>query len=119
MRKFNFLIGAVSGLFGGLLLSNKKLRTKLRGAEDPAHAAKILGEEFKRSSKEIAAETKQWVRSKEVQGWWARMKRGMKKQCHTLQGEVIDIASDAAEKTKDAAKKTYKEAKKAVEDWSN
>lgn len=119
MRKLNFLIGAASGLFGGLLLSNKKLRTKLREAKDPTHAAKILGEEFKRSGKEIAQETKQWVKSDDVQHWWTRMKKGIKKKCHALQEDALDLASDAAEKTKGTAKKTYKEAKKVVEDWSN
>jgi len=114
MRKLNFLIGAASGLFGGILLSNKKLRNKLKKADDPGHAAKIFGDEMKRGGKEFAKEAKEWANSKEVQGFWKKMKRGAKKKCKSLQGEAGDIASRAMDKTKECLPGVSKKAKKVV-----
>ena len=97
MRKLNFLVGAVSGLFGGLLLSNKKLRSKLKKAEDAGDAARILGEEMKKSGKEIAKETKKWVQSDEAKSWWKKMKFDCK-----------DHLPDVTKKAKKAIKKAKK-----------
>lgn len=111
MRKFNFIVGALGGLFGGMLLSNKKLRQKLKKADDPSAAAKIIGKEIQRSGQEVAKETQKFVKSAEFQSWWKKMKKNFSKQCKSLQEEAEHIAADASKK----ARKKAIEAKKIVE----
>jgi hypothetical protein len=103
MKKLNFLVGTVSGLFGGLLLSNKKLRNKLKNAEDPKEAAKIIGNEMKRSGKDVAKEAKEWVESDDVQ-------KGFKKAKKYLCKKLGEVGTETKKKTKSA----YKKAKKKV-----
>src|SRR3989344_1418814 len=123
MRSLKFLIGAVGGLFGGMLLTNKHLRKKLRDARDPKEAAKIFGHEVQRGGKELAKEAKEWAGSDETQKRWKEMKKNLTKSCHTLQEEAEEIATEAVTKAKEnlpeAKRKVqslYKEAKKKVEE---
>lgn len=101
MRKFNFLVGTLSGLFGGLLLSNKKLRKKLKEAEDPKEAARIIGKEMQRSGKDVAIEAKEWVESDDVQ-------KGIKRAKKFLTKKLGEVGSDAKKKAKTACKKAKK-----------
>lgn len=125
MRSLKFLLGAVGGLLGGMLLTNKNLRKKLKEADDPKEAAKILGQEMHRGGKELAKEAKEWAKSDEAKKQWSAVKKNVTKSYHHLQNEAEHIASEAVEKTKEHlpdAKRTvqnlYKEAKKQVEKWS-
>jgi len=94
-----------------MLLSNKKLRQKLKKADDPSAAAKIIGKEIQRSGQEVAKETQKFVKSAEFQSWWKKMKKNFSKQCKSLQEEAEHIAADASKK----ARKKAIEAKKIVE----
>jgi hypothetical protein len=114
MRKFNFLLGAISGLFGGILVGNKHLRQRLADAKDAKSAAKIFGEELKKGGKEFAKETKEWARREEVQSWWRKMKKGAMKNFHKLENRAEKAAADATEKTKDVAGKAYEKAKDEI-----
>ena len=127
MRKFNFLVGAASGLIGGLLLSNKQLRKKLSEAEDPGEAAKILGKEVQRSGKQVMKEAKHWIESEEVQDRWGLMKKYMKKKMDEAKEGASIVANDAkkkvkkelpilAHKAKKQAHSTYKSARKSIEE---
>ena len=103
MRKFNFLVGALGGLFGGMLMSNKKLRHKLQKTDDPKEAAKMIGKEVQRSGKEVAHEAKDWLESPEVQKGWKKAKKYMTKK-------LGEASKEAQKQTKTA----YKKAKKAM-----
>jgi len=127
MRKINFLVGALSGLVGGLLLTNKQLRDRLKEAEDPADAAKILGQEMQKSGKQVAKEAKEWFAREDVQDRWTLMKKYVKQKAEDAASEAKIIASDAtrkakkelpvvARKAKKQARKTYKSAKKSIEE---
>ncbi|HLD07540.1 MAG TPA: hypothetical protein VJB60_00560 [Candidatus Peribacterales bacterium] len=125
MRSLKFVLGALGGLFGGMLLTNKNLRKKIRDAKDPKQAAQILGQEVHRGSKELAKEAKEWAQSEEAQKQWKNLKKNVKKGYNTIQDEAGNIAGIAVEKTKehlpDATHKVeevYKKAKKQVEKWS-
>lgn len=125
MRNLKFLLGAVGGLFGGMLLSNKNLRKKLKEADDPTEAAKILGHEVHRSGKELAKEAKDWATSEETQERWQKMKKNITKQYNNLEEQAENIATEAVDKAKehlpDAKRKVqslYKDAKKQVDKWS-
>jgi len=127
MRKINFVIGALSGLVGGLILTNKQLRDRLKDAEDPAEAAKILGKEMQKSGKQVAKEAKAWFESGEVQDRWTLMKKYMKQKAEDAADEAGILAKDisrkakkelpvVARKAKKQARKTYKSAKKSIEE---
>lgn len=108
MRKFNFIIGALSGVFGGMLMSNKKLRQKLKEADDPKEAARIIGKEMQHSGKQVAQETQDFVRSEEFQSWWKKTKKNLSKQCKNLQEKAGSIACDASQKAQNTVKKKFK-----------
>ena len=127
MRKINFVVGALSGLVGGLLLTNKQLRDRLKEAEDPSEAAKILGKEMQRSGKQVAKEAKEWFERDDVQDRWTLMKKYMKQKAEDAAGEAEIFAKDVtkkakkelpavARKAKKQARKTYKSAKKSIEE---
>ena len=127
MRKFNFLVGAASGLIGGLLLRNKQLRKKLSEADDPGDAAKILGEEVQRSGKQVMKEAKHWIESEGVQDRWGLMKKYMKKKMDEAKEGASIVAHDAkkkakkelpilAQKAKQQARSGYKSARKSIEE---
>jgi hypothetical protein len=111
MRKLNFIIGALSGLCGGILLSNKKLRKKLQEAKDTSEAARIIGNEMHKSGKEAIEDAREFIQRPEVKKWLRKMKKNVGRQYKTLQEEAEHIASDAAK----IAQKKAKEAKKIVE----
>ena len=115
MRKLNFLIGTLGGMFGGLLLSNKKLRTDLRKAEDPQHAAKIIGKELQSKGKEVAKEAKQWYESDKTQRGLKKWKRYFGKQWQGISHEAEHIAANAAKTAKSKAEEAYEKAKEVVE----
>ena len=127
MRKINFVIGALSGLVGGLILTNKQLRDRLKNAEDPAEAAKILGKEVQKSGKQVAKEAKAWFESEEVQNRWTLMKKYMKQKVENAAGEAEIVARDitkkakkelpvVARKAKKKARATYKSARRSIEE---
>ena len=125
MRSIKFLIGALGGLVGGMLLTNKNLRKKLKDAEDPKDAAKILGQEMHRGGKELAKEAKEWAQSDEAKKQWNAVRKNVTKGYHKIQDEAEIIATEAVDKAKehlpDAKRKVqnlYKEAKKQVDKWS-
>jgi len=125
MRSLKFLLGAIGGLLGGMLLTNKNLRKKLKDAEDPKDAAKILGQEMHRGGKELAKEAKEWAKSDEAKKQWNAVRKNVTKGYRHIQDEAEQIATEAVDKVKEHlpdAKRTvqnlYKEAKKKVEDWS-
>jgi len=111
MRKLNFLIGTLGGMFGGLLLSNKKLRK----AEDPQHAAKIIGKELQSKGKEVAKEAKQWYESDKTQRGLKKWKRYFGKQWQGISHEAEHIAANAAKTAKSKAEEAYEKAKEVVE----
>jgi len=115
MKKLNFLIGAIGGMFGGLLLSNKKLRTDLKKVDDPKEAAKIIGKEIQRGGKEVAKEAKQWFESEKTQKGIRSWKRFMGKKWEGITTEAEHIAADAAKTAKVKAGEAYDKAKETIE----
>jgi uncharacterized protein YneF (UPF0154 family) len=110
MRKLNFIIGAASGLFGGMLLSNKKFRQTLKDAKDPSEAARIIGHEMHRGGKEAIEDARKFMQRPEVQSWLKNMKHKAGVQCKSLQEEAEHIAAEAAK----VAQQKVKQAKKAI-----
>lgn len=111
MRKLNLFLGAVGGFLGGLLLSNKKLRRELRETKDPQVAAKILGKELQRGSKEVAKEAKEWFESPETQRGLKRFKHYLLKQWKGVEKEAGHVAHEAADAAKRKAVDAYDRAK--------
>lgn len=125
MRSLKFLLGAVGGLLGGMLLTNKNLRKKLKDADDPKEAAKILGQEMHRGGKELAKEAKDWAKSDEAKKQWNAVRKNVTKGYHHIQDEAGTIAAEAVDKAKEhlpdakrSMQNLYKEAKKKVDKWS-
>lgn len=114
MRNLKFLVGAVGGLFGGYLLSNRSLRQQLKEAEDPSEAAAILKKEMQKSGKQVAKETQEWLQSPEVQLNWEKAKDYLSKQFDCAKGEVSHLADDASKRAKKKVNASIKKAKKAV-----
>lgn len=118
MRKLNLLIGAVTGLFGGLLLGNKKLRQELKGTKDPKVAAKILGKELQRGGKEVAKEAKQWYESPETQRGLKRFKHYLLRQWRGVEKKAGHVAQEATDVAKKKANEAYDRAKEyAANKW--
>jgi hypothetical protein len=115
MRKLNFLLGALGGIFGGLLLTNKKLRKDLRTAEDPSEAAKILGKELHRGGKEMAKEAKLWLESEKTQKGIKKWKHYLGKQWQGISHEAEHIAASAAKSAKHKAEDAYEKARETIE----
>ena len=111
MRKLNFLLGAIGGMLGGLLMSNKKLRRDLRAVNDPKEAAKLVGKELQRSGKQIAEEAKEWMEREDVQRNMRKAKRYFWHKWADVKNEAEHVAGDAAEVAKHKASDAYERAK--------
>ncbi|MEK7136656.1 MAG: hypothetical protein AAB853_00055 [Patescibacteria group bacterium] len=115
MKKLNFLLGALGGLFGGLLISNRKLRQDLRDAKDPSSAAKMLGKELHRGGREVAKEAKQWLESDDTQRNLRKAKRYMWHKWSNVKKEAESLGEDAMDAAKKTAANAYEKAKDKVE----
>ena len=107
MRKFNLLVGTIGGLFGGLLLSNRKLRKDLMTSKDPKLAAKLLGKELQRGGKEVAKEAKEWLESEHTQKGFRRLKHYFLKQWKGMEKEARHVAQETTERAKEYAGKKW------------
>ena len=115
VKKLNFLLGALGGLFGGLLISNRKLRQDLRDAKDPQHAAKILGKELHRGGKEVAKEAKEWYESDYTQRNVKKAKRYLWNKWGEVKKEAEHVSGDAMDAAKKTAASAYEKARDKVE----